>query len=232
MENAMFPMVKLRVTQTEGVGSHTGSKAMDLGGANTGKDRVYAPFSGTVIRTRKNANGELYLQSSGKVRLADGTEDYLTATFIHDSKFNVVEGQKVVQGQYIYDEGGMGSGNANKFANHLHLEISRGHHKNQKANAYGVYCTPNQVSLYSALMLGNDVEILDGGGHNWKRREALMNSKPPVSGSTYLVQAADSWWGIAEKELGAGTHCYALAAANGKTIADSIHPGQTISLDI
>lgn len=234
MENAMFPMEYLRVTQRAGVGSHLGSKALDFGGRDGSCDRVLAPFSGTVVRTRKNANGEMYLQSDQPVRWADGTMDYLTVTFMHDSSFNVPEGAHVIQGQYIYDEGGMGGGNPCKFANHLHMEVSRGRvAARQIRNGYGVYCTSNQVDIDSALMLGDDVTILAGGGYNWRRRSDATASLGTLSAdNTFKARSGDSWWRIAAQQLGSGLKCYALAKANGKTIFSVIHPGDVLTLSI
>lgn len=231
MENCMFPMEFLRVTQRPGIGSHRGSKAIDLGGRDTGKDKVYAPFSGTVVRTRKNANGELYLVSDAPVRFADGTADYCTVTFIHDEAFNVPEGAHVVQGQYIYDEGGMGSGRPHKFGNHLHMEVSRGKvSARQVANKYGVYCTAIQMDVNKAMMLGNDVTVMDAGGMEWHRRTECES--PVQAQNAYTVRAGDSWWRIAEQRLGSGTKLYKLAAANGKTVNSPLHPGDKLTLEV
>ena len=212
----------LRVTQGPGKGSHLGSQAVDLGGRDTGVDPVFAPFSGRVIRERQNANGEMYLQSDGPVIWANGTVDYMTVTLIHDSSFDVPAGSHVVQGQHIYDEGGMGSGSPNKFGNHLHLEVSRGKIvPHQVANRFGVYCTPQQVPIVDALALGNDVTVLDGGGLPWRKVTAAR---------TYTVQAGDSWWRIAARQLGSGLKWSKLKAANpGVTV---LQPGMTISLEV
>lgn len=231
MENCMFPMEFLRVTQRPDIGSHQGSKAIDLGGRDTGKDKVYAPFSGTVVRTRKGANGELYLASDAPVRFADGSTDYCTVTFIHDAAFNVPEGTHVVQGQYIYDEGGMGGGRPHKFGNHLHMEVSRGKvAARQVANKYGVYCTPIQMDVNKAMMLGNDVTVMNAGGMEWHRRTECEAPAQPEN--AYTVRAGDSWWRIAEQQLGSGTKLYKLAAANGKTVNYPLHPGDKLTLEV
>ena len=47
---------------------------------------------------------------------------------------------------------------------------------------------------------------------------------------TYTVQPGDSWWRIAEHQLGSGSRMQELAAANGCTTADTIHPGQVLVL--
>ena len=44
------------------------------------------------------------------------------------------------------------------------------------------------------------------------------------------MRAGDSWWKIAAEQLGSGSRMYELAAANGRTTADTIHPGQVLVL--
>jgi len=125
-----------------------------------------------VKRCRHNATGELYLESISPVLFADGTSDYARLLCIHDSQFNVVEGQIIKQGEYFYDEGGMGSGNPNKFAIHVHIEAGKGKWKSctQFPNAQGVYVCENQAHLYDLFLLDDDVIIdKDNGGYSWKR---------------------------------------------------------------
>lgn len=181
MEYCMFPMRVLRVTQGYNTGSHLGSWAIDLGGKDGGQDPVFAPFSGTVARLRHGANGELYLHSDSHVKFADGTVSTATAVFLHDGDFNVQEGQHIKQGQHIYDEGGMGRGNPNRFANHLHLEICKGYQIRQYANTYGVYRTPNSVKPEDAFLLGSDVLIMNDGGLKWIRRHQLNTDDKKIT---------------------------------------------------
>lgn len=47
------------------------------------------------------------------------------------------------------------------------------------------------------------------------------------TGSTYTVQAGDSWWAIAQR---VGLDMYQLAQLNGKTVNDVIHPGQVLNI--
>ena len=47
---------------------------------------------------------------------------------------------------------------------------------------------------------------------------------------TYIVLPGDSWYRIADQQLGSGSRMQELAAANGRTTADTIHPGQTLVL--
>ena len=185
-----FPMEFLRVSQGENDSfSHAGSLAMDFGGKDGGADRLYCPCDMVVKRCRRNANGELYLESTLPVEFADGTTDYARLLCIHDNAFNVVEGRVLKQGDYFYDEGGMGSGNPAAFATHVHIEAGKGKWKSctQAPNSKGTYVIENQSHLYDLFILGDDVvkmkdpetgEVLDGG-YPWKRVSDLKSDNSP-----------------------------------------------------
>lgn len=56
--------------------------------------------------------------------------------------------------------------------------------------------------------------------------------KTAAKAKTYTVKAGDSWWSIADKQLGDGSRYNELAKLNGKTAANVIHPGDVIKLPI
>lgn len=197
MQKLKFPMEYLRVTQGYGFKadgtpdinsySHAGTYAMDFGGKDTGADKLYCPCEMVVKRCRQNANGELYLETTQPVLFADGTTDYAHLLFIHDSSFNVSEGQIIPMGYHFYDEGGMGSGNPNKFGTHVHIEGGKGKWKSttQSKNAQGVYACENMYPLHKMFILGDDVQILDDGGHKWMRvsdMDSLLNNDGTIYG--------------------------------------------------
>lgn len=172
MQKFMFPMEYLRVTQGEySVYSHGGSMAIDFGGKDSSSEKLYAPCDMVVKRNRANANGEMYLESVEPVLFADGTSDYARLLCVHDSQFNVPVGTIIRQGQYFYDEGGMGSGNPNKFGIHVHLEGGKGKWKSttQSPNSQGVYVIENQAHLYDLFFLDNSTIVLNDGGYRWVR---------------------------------------------------------------
>lgn len=189
MQKLKFPMEYLRVTQGYGYNSdgtvntnsysHAGTYAMDFGGKDSGADKLYCPCDMIVKRLRYKATGECYMESTLPVEFADGSTDYVHLLFIHDSSFNVVEGQVVKQGEYFYDEGGMGSGKPNKFSTHVHIEGGKGKWKSctQTKNSSGVYASENQFPLHKMFILGDDVQILNDGGYDWKRASALTNKE-------------------------------------------------------
>lgn len=176
MQKFKFPMEYLRVTQGEnGTTSHKSSLAMDFGGKDGGADKLFAPCDMVVKRCRSGANGEMYLESTQKVLLADGTVDYARLLCIHDAVFNKKVGDTVKQGEYFYDEGGMGSGRPNKFATHVHIEAGKGKwtKTNQTKNSVGTYVCERQESLYNLFILGSDVVILADGGYKWVQENGL-----------------------------------------------------------
>ena len=55
--------------------------------------------------------------------------------------------------------------------------------------------------------------------------QETTQTQAQTGGQTYVIQAGDSWYGVATKF---GVDVYALAAANGASIDSTILPGQTI----
>lgn len=55
---------------------------------------------------------------------------------------------------------------------------------------------------------------------------------PAATPSTryYTVESGDSWWGIADSELGDGSRMHELAEANGVTIEQMLYPGDVLKL--
>ena len=179
MQKFKFPMEYLRVTQGEkGTYSHKGSLAMDFGGRDGGSDKLFAPCDMVVKRCRADATGEMYLESTQKVLFADGTVDFARLLCIHDAVFNKKVGDVVKQGEHFYDEGGMGSGKPNKFATHVHIEAGKGRWKSttQSKNSSGTYVCERQESLYNLFILGEDVQVLDGGGYKWVQENNLTKA--------------------------------------------------------
>lgn len=75
--------------------------------------------------------------------------------------------------------------------------------------------------------------IIKAAGLNGYAKEAGGTPAPapePENGGTYTVKAGDSWWKIAEEQLGDGSRYKELAAYNGKTAEDTIYAGQKLKL--
>ncbi|MEG1862760.1 MAG: glycoside hydrolase family 73 protein [Oscillospiraceae bacterium] len=182
-------MEKLRVTQKAfGTYSHAGSLAIDFGGKDSGIDKLYAPCDIIVKRVRLNATGEVYVESLSPVLFADGSSDYLHAIFIHGDNKRIATGQIFKQGEPFYSEGGWGGGKSNAFANHVHVEAGKGKFNQliQFKNPQGTYVIENQSPLEKLFILGNDVEIIEGGGYNWKREEGAARAIKETLQSEFL----------------------------------------------
>lgn len=180
VQACIFPMDYLRVTQGRNIGTHRGSKAVDFGGKDQGKDVLYAPCDMRVIRVRKNANGELYTESTKPVKLADGSTDYARFLFLHDpqAEVNWEKGDIILKGDGFYREGGMGAGNPNKFRAHVHIEAGKGkwntetplHYRTDERDDDGnyTYSIENPANLEDIFYISNETKILEKGGYSWK----------------------------------------------------------------
>lgn len=82
----------------------------------------------------------------------------------------------------------------------------------------GVIDQPNLTALVNTL---SDPKPLTTS-------ESTVVTKPA---RTYTVIRNDSWWRIADRQLGSWRHMYDLAARNGKTIKSVIHPGDVLILE-
>ena len=137
-QRAVFPMENMRITQgVNGSQSHKGNNyyAIDLGGADTRIENVFAPFDAIIvcidIKPSDTRTNTVFIQSQKKVLFADGTLDYMVIRFAHDDDISELKvGQLLKQGSVFYQEGNTG----NSSGNHVHMVISRG--KFDKPNRY------------------------------------------------------------------------------------------------
>lgn len=73
--------------------------------------------------------------------------------------------------------------------------------------------------------------IIKGAGLNGFAKETGSTPAPqPENSRTYTVKPGDSFWSIAEKELGDGARYKELAAYNGLKPTDTIYAGQVLKL--
>ena len=90
----------------------------------------------------------------------------------------------------------------------------------------------------AASQLGDGTRYAELAAYNGKKPTDMIYAgqalKLPVGtatpSKTYTVKAGDSWWSIADKQLGDGSRYNELARLNGKTAASVIHPGDVIKL--
>lgn len=79
---------------------------------------------------------------------------------------------------------------------------------------------------------GREISIVNWYSFPWNcaLRYVETTETQEVKNDMYTVKPGDSWWGIAQNELGDGSRMYELAALNGKTIGSMIHPGDILLL--
>ncbi len=159
-ESAWFPAPVMNISQIAYENySHEGQNAIDY---DPGGD-VVAPFTGRI--TYADARwGYVLFQSADKVRWADGSLDYMTVTFMHDENIDdLIEaknnGTVIAQGTPFYQEGGMGGGNPNRYVDHVHMTVYRGHV--EAGRSYG----DGDEYVFDALFINPELttEITGGG---------------------------------------------------------------------
>jgi biotin carboxyl carrier protein len=218
VEIALFPMEVMTVTQLPNNDfSHKGRKSIDLGGRDGGIDKVYAPFSGTILKVI-HSQGAVYLASDAPVLCADGKTRLLTAVFIHDDLIQVRVGQKIEQGQHFFDEGRAGRATGN----HVHVDISEGRHT--------VYADILKNSLLPQdIFYINDTIIRRDGGLAWKTYSDIQVKEPITI--TYTVKDGDTLDKIAKYY---NTTWQKLYEINKKTIGNNpntIKRGQILTIE-
>lgn len=195
MQKAVLMMDYLRVTQgANGSYSHKGNKAIDLGGYDTNKDPLKAPFTGTIKKIYDYSN-TVWLESNDVVEYADGTKDYMTILTSHDNNISNLEvGDVINQGDIYYNEGNKGD----VTGNHIHLAVGKGKFTGNGwyKNEYGNYCINNQYDVCKALFLLDSVNIIDDGGYNWIKTNTLTTGDNII---IYTVVKGDNLTKLAKR---------------------------------
>lgn len=187
MQKCKFPMETLRVTQGYGryengnvdytSYSHTGSYALDLGGKDLGQDWAYAPCDIVVKRVYGEYNA-VWFETLEKVLCADGVARQLVFMLLHINDadrdaLGITVGKVFRYGEKFYREGTAGQATGN----HIHLEVGEapftptGWVKTAVKDRTGAYIWKinNQLKPHEVFILGEDVQIANGGGYRWKR---------------------------------------------------------------
>lgn len=166
--------------------SHKGSEANDIRGKKAG---VRYPYFAPVDVKCVNINTKyacVWWQSVNKVRLADGSIDYITLLCGHDNTINCYIGQVIEQGKQIGNMGNAGIATGV----HCHIEVGRGKQDSWLANLYGVYCIPNQIPLENVFFMDN-TNILRGIAE-WKYLNTVAVTDKTVK-YVNLSPDADTW---------------------------------------
>lgn len=188
-ETAYYPAPQVYLTQLAYESySHGSCNAIDMA---PGGD-VFAPFTGKILQ--KDARwGYVLFQSTDKVYYADGTLDYMTVGFMHDSDIsNLYVGQTISQGTKFYQAGGMGNGVPNAYGPHVDLSVFKG--KVNSVTQYGrgnyfaykafyVYTAKTKIVYPGVVESGNRVN--NGAPSNysglWKTISQPISSSPDIT---------------------------------------------------
>ncbi len=157
-ELAIFVSESLLVTQGAfDTYSHQKQNALDIVPI---EGAIRAPFNATVIRLHPtyNACNAVWIQSTNKVRFADGSYDYMTACFLHDDDISdLYVGMPLIQGEYFYDSGTFGVSSGK----HVHMSVYRGQYNTSMRIGSGT------LNVEDALFIPNDTYIYQPYGLEW-----------------------------------------------------------------
>lgn len=193
MEKAVFGMDTLNVTQgMDNSFSHKGVLAIDVAGKDGGIESMRAPFTGIIKRIYQGY--VVWLESTNKVKYADGTEDYMTVIVMHDNDTSDLKvGQIIKQGQIFFQEGTKGYANGN----HIHISCGKGKYTGNGwyQNKYGQWCLNNQYDITKALFVLNSCKIKNNGGYNWTKTDSYTYTKDVnyTGVITYQVYTNGKW---------------------------------------
>lgn len=169
IQDFLMPVTDFYGTQGSNMGSHKGTMANDIRGAEPGVRYAYYSPCDCKLIWRDVSNGQGMWQSLEKVRFANGNIDYATFVTAHDNTFDAQIGQVVRQGNQLGNMGDKAGGGAYVTGVHLHIEVAQ--HKydisNWKKNGYGIYCFPNETDTDDCFFVDN-TNIINGLGGSWK----------------------------------------------------------------
>lgn len=209
-ETAWFPAPTMKITQIAYESySHSDQNAIDF---ETSGD-VFAPFTGKIVQMDKRY-GFVLLQSVNKVYYADGTLDYMTVGFMHDSDISNLKLKQIIpQGQGFYQPGGMSSGNPNKYKPHVHLAIRKG-----KVNYVSRYSTGNKYA-FQALTIN-------------RAKTAITSSSKlgKVAKNNRVVKGTYTNWANLWKYTNTSSTQKTYPTISGANVPGSLKTGQSYSI--
>ena len=172
----MCPVEYFRITQGSNVGTHLGTKAVDLGTRGNKKDPYFAPAD-VICRWIYPASGEAIWTTVNDVICANGYVGKVSFITVHDDNFSSSVGKIVKQSEYL---GSMGT-KGNATGQHLHIEFTPTENYNFSQNSYGIWTFTNGENYIDDLCYFDDTEIVDYPG-----LEAKYIPQVEINKSTYL----------------------------------------------
>ena len=176
IQNFLCPFTEIRVTQVENVGSHLGTKSVDVAAKKAGtKAAYYAPADIKCVWVYPK-NGESRWQTVNKVRCPNGYVGIVTFEIAHDETFNAYVGMTVKQGEQLGNMGEKGYAEGV----HCHFQCAQTSDTSYFKNKYGIYQF-NDESYIDDTCYIDGTKIIDTGKAKWKY--APKESKCPFKSS-------------------------------------------------
>lgn len=186
IQNFLCPFTEIRVTQVENVGSHLGTKAIDVAAKKAGSKAAYYTPADSVCVAVIPDYGESRWQTQNKVRCANGYIGYVTYEIAHDDSFNAYVGMKLKQGEKL---GNMGtkSPKGDVTGVHCHIQFSQSKTTSFTPNKYKVYGFPTEAYCDDVMFI-DGTTIVYTGAAKWKYAPKETTRKCPFK-SSGTVQA-------------------------------------------
>lgn len=173
------------VTPSTGKGQHGGRLPIDVGGANTGKSKVYAGNDMEALACGSSAQGVWFFTSTEPLLLVSGEICYPILECIHmtaadRSALGLKNGKTIPAGAWMYSEGTAGGAST-----HLHIDLGRAQDKPKTGKCPwhsigGSYAPddnypinralflPSSMTVYGGTELGSG-NVRDNAGYIWHR---------------------------------------------------------------
>ena len=188
---AVMPLKKIDVTQKAGGSvSHAGTKNVDFGKSQN----LYAPFDCKVVYkdTSYAGGNSIVIESTSKVRFADGTYDYMCVLTAHDDDISdLSKGKTIKKGTVYYHTGTYG----NVTGEHVHMCVAKGRYAGQYQNSDGNWELKNSILPSNAFFIDASTTISDAGGYTWKSLPVLSvyynANGGSISSDTYYLSSGD-----------------------------------------
>lgn len=193
IQDLLCPFTYVAITQGSNVGTHRGTKAVDIGFKNSASPRepYYAPCDVKCVWTYPS-NGQAMWQSVNKVRLANGKINYVTFVTCHDSSFDAKVGQVVKQGKQLGNKGDKGG--ATGIHCHIELAIGKKTIADWHKNSYGIWTFNDEVYFDDAFFMDNTECKKTMGDENWRYLKGVsVNTNTSAKKKLYLPASATRW---------------------------------------
>lgn len=163
VQDFLCPFTELKITQVENVGTHLGTKAIDVASATPGyRAPYYAPCDIKCVAIYPSS-GQAMWQSLKPVRIADGRIGHVTFMTVHDDSFDAYVGMVREQGKQIGNMGMKGYATGV----HVHFQASFGKDTSWFKNKHNIYMFNNEIYV-DDLMFMDGTEIIDGRACKFK----------------------------------------------------------------